>query len=120
MSQGALLGCGGDGRRRAGLTAAAHQLSTDQLPGHRHVHGGPLGEPGVGRRRAVADACVRGDQSFDLDSLTALHGAEGKLVSLVLSGQLEEQQPVQRGQRGRLGGSEPLTAAHLTVTLRKG
>lgn len=84
----------------AGLAGATHQLSTNQLPGHRHIHGGPLGEPGVGRRRAVADACVRGDESFDLDSLTALHGAEGKPVPLVLSCQLEEQQPVQREQRG--------------------
>lgn len=87
---------GGTGGRGAGVPPATHQLSSTQLPGHRHVHSGPLREPGVGCGRAVADARVLGDQSFDLDSLAALHGAEGKLLPWVLSCQLQEQQPIHR------------------------
>ena len=85
-----------------GWLSATHQQRTEELPGHGHVHDGLLRELGVGRGRAVADACVLWDQSFNLYPLAALHRTEGKLLSLVLSFQLQEKQPA---HGSRAGGS---------------
>lgn len=63
---------------------ATYQLSSNELLGHRHIHHGPLSEPGVSGGCAVADARIPWDEGFDLDPLTALHGAEGKLLPFIL------------------------------------
>ena len=63
---------------------ATYQLSPKELPGQWYIHYGPLSEPGVSRGCAVADACISWEQSFNLDSLTALHGAESKFLPFVL------------------------------------
>ena len=61
--------------------------------------------PGVGASHAVAGGAALGDDGCYLDPLTALDGAEGEAVAVVVGLHLDEQQATgKQGERDAGGG----------------
>lgn len=76
-----------------------YQLCTRELLWHWHFHYWRLDVLGIGRGFTVADASCLWDHSFDPYSFTALYRAESKFLLLILSFELQKQQPAGRRKK---------------------
>ena len=82
----------------------SYQPGVGQLPGHGHVHDGLLCVPGVCPCHAVTGGAALGDDGRDLDPLTALDGAEGEALAVVVGLHLDEQQATGKQRERRTRG----------------